>query len=344
MIQSAIAKLVKSQNLDFEETKEVFDEIFNQKAQPAQIASFLTALKMKGESEAEIFAAATVVRQRAKKIKISSEICGKQIEILDTCGTGGSGVNKFNISTAVSFVVAASGAKVAKHGNKAMSSSCGSADILGQLGINIEAPAEIMERSLMEVGICFLYAPLYHPAFKAVASIRKEIKIRTIFNILGPLCSPASVSHQLLGVYSPELVLPMAKVLKQLGTKKAFVVYGKDLKDEVSLTGPTKACYLDNGKIKKITLRPSGLGLKKIKLEDITSNSSQESAELVKGVLAGKKGPSRDIVLANAAVCFYLLGKAKNLKKGVIRAAEIIDSQKASQLVDKFREFLDKNA
>ncbi len=344
MIQSAIAKLVEKRDLGFEETKSVFEEIFNQEASPVQIASFLTALKIKKETETEIFAAATVVRDKAQKIKVYPKSQREAIDVIDTCGTGGSGVSKFNISTVVAFVVASAGVKVAKHGNKAMSSRCGSADILQELGVNIEVEAEKMEQAINEVGIGFLYAPLYHPALKAVASVRKEIKTRTIFNILGPLCNPAFANHQLLGVYSQELILPMAKVLKQLGLRKAFVVYGKDLKDEVSLTGLTKACFLNKGRIKKMVFSPSNFGLKKIDLREIASDSPQRSAAIVKEVLSGKRGPARDIVLANAAVCFYLLNKSTNFKKGVAMAAELIDSQRAFDILEKFKNFLDKNA
>ncbi|MFO8052944.1 MAG: anthranilate phosphoribosyltransferase [Candidatus Omnitrophota bacterium] len=347
MVQNIIAKLVARKNLSFEETKEIFEEIFDQKINPAQIASFLTALKMKGETETEISAAATVVRKKAKKIKIYNSFLGiedEYKEVLDTCGTGGSGVNKFNISTAVAFVVAASGIKVAKHGNKAMSSGSGSADVLEQLGVKVETKASVMEKAINEIGIGFLYAPLYHPALKTVAQIRRQLKMRTIFNVLGPLSNPAFANFQLLGVYSQDLVLPMAKVLKQLGVKKALVVFGKDLKDEISLTGSTKAYLLNKGRIKKMNLSPSDFGLKKIKLKDIESGNPKKSAKLIKGILEGKKGPARDIVLANSAACFYILDKVKNFKKGVEKAADIIDSKKAYNLLKKFKSFLDKNA
>jgi anthranilate phosphoribosyltransferase len=347
MIQNIITKLVDGKNLTFQEANNTFGEIFDQKVSPAQIASFLTALKIKGETETEISAAATVVRKRANKIKIYNGFLGiedEYKEVLDTCGTGGSGVNKFNISTAVAFVVAASGVKVAKHGNKAMSSGCGSADVLEKLGIKIDTKTEIMEKAINEIGIGFLYAPLYHPALKTVAEVRKQLKIRTIFNILGPLSNPAFANFQLLGVYSSELVLPMAKVLRQLGVQRALVVFGKDLKDEISLTGPTKACFLNKSRIKNMNLSPRDFGLKKIKLEEIASDSPANSAKVIKDILAGKKGPARDIVLANAAACFYILAKVKDFKSGVTKAAAILDSKKAMNLLEKFKKFLDKNA
>lgn len=344
MIQEAIARLVEKKDLDFDQTKAVFAEIFAEEAFPVQVASFLTALKMKGETEVEISAAATVIREKANKVNIGLGPDQRPPDILDTCGTGGSGVNKFNISTVVSFVLAASGLKVAKHGNKAMSSGCGSADVLEELGIKIEARTEIMEKAIRELGIGFLYAPLYHPALRTVASIRKQMKIRTIFNILGPLCNPAFATHQLLGAYSRDLILPMAKVLKKLGLVRAFVVYGKDLKDEISLTGTTEVCFLNRGKIKNFTISPSSFGLKKIKLEAVASNSSKESAAIIREVLGGKKSPARDIVLANSAACFFLAEKVNNLKKGVAAAAEILDSKKAYGLLENFRQFIDKNA
>lgn len=343
MIESVIAKLTARENLAFPEAKRVFSEIFTGEVLPVQIASFLTALKMKGESELEIAAAAQVIREKAKKINAGGQ-AGCVCDILDTCGTGGSGVAKFNISTAVAFVMAASGVKVAKHGNKAMSSASGSADILQELGINISAASEVMEKALNQLGICFLYAPLYHPALKTVAEVRRQLKIRTIFNILGPLCSPASANYQLLGVYDTKLILPMAKVLQNLGIKRAFVVCSKDLKDEISLSGPTRVSFVDGKKIKKLTFSAASFGLKKIKPKAIASSSPAESAAMVKEVFSGKKGPARDIVLANAAACFYLLNKVKKLKDGVATAALAIDSGKTYDLLEKFKSFLKENA
>ena len=344
MIKEAISKLVKGNNLDFEQAKICFEEIFDRKATPAQIAAFLIALSLKKETEDEISAAAGVVREHAKKINIRDSFLGIEIEddyIMDTCGTGGSGLNKFNISTAVSFVIAAAGIKVAKHGNKAMSSTCGSADVLQALGIKVDAAPEAMEESIKAVGIGFLYAPLYHPALKEVALIRREVGVRTIFNILGPLCNPAFATHQLLGVHSKELVGIIARVLKNLGLRRALVVHGKDLKDEVSLTGKTHAAFLNNNKIKTFTLNPSDFGLKKIKLDNILVKDAKTSARMVKDVLAGKKGAPRDIVLANSSCCLYILGKAKTFKEGTKLAAQIIDEGRALKKLNDFKGFLD---
>jgi len=327
--------------------KEAFEEIFDSDATPAQIASFLTSLKMKGESEEEISAAATVVREKAKKINVREGFLGikdKDEPIMDTCGTGGSGLNKFNVSTATAFIVSAAGIKLAKHGNRAMSSSCGSADVLEALGINIGVSASVTEEAIKKIGIGFLYAPLYHPALGKVAKIRKEMGIRTIFNILGPLCNPALANYQLLGVYDSGLILPLARVLRRLGVKRAFVVCGKDVCDEISLTGTTAAAFLNNKKISTLTLNPSSFGLKRIKLKDILVKDAKVSAKVIKDILAGKPGAPRDIVLANTSACFYILGKVNNFKQGVKMAAELIDTKKAKRKLSEFKQFLEENA
>lgn len=347
MIKEAISKLVDKQSLQFEEAKQAFEQIFEHETTPAQIASFLTALKIKGETEAEISAAAAVVREKANKVNVRDSFVGIEDNdepIVDTCGTGGSGLNKFNISTAVSFVVAASGIKVAKHGNRAMSSSCGSADVLEALDIDIGVSPEVMQESIKRVGFGFLYAPLYHPALAEVAKVRKELGIRTIFNILGPLCNPASASHQVLGVYSRNLTSVMAKVLKNLGAKKAFVVNSKDLCDEISLSGPTYVSFLNNKKISNLILKPSSFGLKKIKIKNLLVKDVKMSSKVIKDILNKKHSDARDIVLANAAACFYILGKVKSLKQGVKLAASLIDEGKAKDVYLKFKAFLEENA
>jgi len=346
MIKEAIDKLTKREDLSFEETKEIFENIFARRVTPSQVAAFLIALKMKGESEDEILAAATVIRHLAKKVSVKSSFVGIEFEdeqILDTCGTGGSGVNKFNVSTAVSFVVAAAGIKVAKHGNRAMSSSCGSADALEALGIKIDVEPSLMAESIKTTGIGFLYAPLYHPVLAEVASIRKEIGVRTIFNILGPLCNPAFATHQVLGVYRKELVKPMAAVLKKLGVKYALIVHSEDLKDEVSLGGTTLAAELTNRKIKSFSLRPSDFGLKKVNVRDIEVKNSAASAKLINDTLSGKLLPARNIVLANASSCFYILGKSKTFKEGVKLAADIIDSGRAKDKLAEFKNFINSH-
>ncbi|MDD3296684.1 MAG: anthranilate phosphoribosyltransferase [Candidatus Omnitrophica bacterium] len=344
MIQETITKLLDKKNLSAQEAEEVFKEIFDSKTTPAQISAFLVALRAKGESQEEIYAAAKIIREYSIKINIHGSFLGVEIDeshTIDTCGTGGSAVNKFNISTAVAFVVASSGARVAKHGNRAMSSSCGSADVLEELGIKIDVTPQVMENSLKQVGIGFLYAPLYHPVLSRVAEIRKEIKVRTIFNLLGPLCNPARTPYQLLGVYSEELAPLMAKALRKLGLKRAFVVYSKDLKDEISLGAENKVYFLDKNRIKKFSLRASSFGLKRVPLEKIEVSNKKESARVIKEILEGKKGPHRDIVLANAAACFYILGKVNTLKEGVKLASQLIDTGKAKDKFLNFKDFLE---
>ncbi len=347
MIKEAINKFTKGKDISFVQMKEAFEEIFGSEVTPAQIASFLTSLKMKGESEEEIWAAATVVREKAKKINVREGFLGLKDDnepIMDTCGTGGSGLNKFNVSTATAFIVSAAGVKLAKHGNRAMSSSCGSADVLEALGINIGVSASVMEKAIKEIGIGFLYAPLYHPSLGKVANIRREMGIRTIFNILGPLCNPALANYQLLGVYDPSLTISIARVLRRLGVRRAFVIYGKDVCDEVSLTGSTKVAFLNNKKISTVALSPSSFGLKRIKLKDLLVKDVKSSASLIKDILAGKKCAARNIVLANASTCFYILGKVSNFKQGVKMAAELIDTKKAKHKFSEFKKFLEENA
>lgn len=346
MIKEAIDKLSQGENLSFDETKEIFENIFSRKVTPSQMAAFLIALKMKGESEEEILAAATVIRSFSRKVSVKSSFVGIEFEdeqILDTCGTGGSGINKFNISTAVSFVVAAAGIKVAKHGNRAMSSNCGSADCLEALGIKIDVEPAVMVEAIKTVGIGFLYAPLYHPVLAQVASIRKEIGVRTIFNILGPLCNPAFATHQVLGVYRKDLIKPIVNVLKKLGVKYALVIHSKDLKDEVSLGTQTIAAQLTNQKIKNFSLKPSDFGLKKVNIKDIEVKNVQESAKLINDILAGKRLPARNVVLANASCCFYILGKVSTFKEGVTLAASIIDSGSAKNKLSEFKNFINSH-
>lgn len=334
MIKEAISKVTKGVSLSVEEAQEVFKEIFEGKATPSQIASLLVGLKMKEEAPSEILGAVKVIREKAKKILKRRD---KDEIIFDTCGSGGSGVNKFNISTAVSFVVAAAGIKVAKHGNRAMSSSCGSADCFEALGIKIDAPLSLMEKVIDRVGIGFLYAPLYHPALKEVAQIRREIGVRTIFNILGPLCSPALATHQLLGVHSKRLLSIIGKVLRGIGVKKAFVVWSKDLGDEVSLGGRTEIAYVNNKRINYLSFSPSSFGLKKINIKKLKVRDAKESAKVLKEIFEGKKGACRDIVLANSACCLYLAGKVKSLKEGVKLAAHLIDEGKVREKLEEFR-------
>ena len=343
MIKQAIATLIKRKNLSFEETRDVFTEIFEGKATPSQIAAFLVALRAKGEVYQEISAAASVIREKALKLKVRGNLLGIEGEepVLDTCGTGGSGVNKFNISSAVAFVVAAGGVKVAKHGNRAMSSGCGSADVLETMGIRINAASKSMEEAIKTIGIGFLYAPKYHPAFKAVSPTRKEIGIKTIFNILGPLCNPALANTHLLGVFNPDLIMTLARSLRMLGSKRAFVVYGRDLKDEISLTGPTLVASLDNKRIKQFKLTPGDFGLKKCRPKDLEAKDAQESAAIIWDVFNGKKGPHQNITAMNASACFYLLRKVKNFKDGVALSRTLIETGKVKDKFLQLKRFLE---
>ncbi|MDD5069238.1 MAG: anthranilate phosphoribosyltransferase [Candidatus Omnitrophica bacterium] len=342
-IKTSISRLVDKKDLSFQEAKLVFEDIFEDKAEETQIAAFFTALKIKQETEAELSAAVDVIRARSKKINSRDRFLGvtdKDDCLFDTCGTGGSGVNKFNISTAVAFVVSSLGIKVAKHGNKAMSSNCGSADVLESLGVNILADSSVMESAIKDIGFCFLYAPMYHSALAKVAKIRRDLGIRTIFNILGPLCSPAELTHQLLGVYSRSFVPVVARVLKRAGIRSAFVVYSEDLKDEISLSAPTFVAHLKGKTVKNFTLKASDFGLKPLKLKDLEVKNAKESARVIQEIFKGVKGPKRDIVLANASSCFYILGRVKTLKAGVVLASDLIDSGKVIKQFNNFKKFV----
>ena len=334
MIKEAIEKVVKRIDLSEGEMRSCFDEIMSGKATAAQIGAFVTALRMKGETVDEITGAAKVMRE--KSIHISAGRYAVDIDrddinidretVVDTCGTGGSGTNTFNISTTVAFVVAGCGLKVAKHGNRSASSACGSADVLEALGVRVDVPADLVQRCLIEIGIGFLYAPLFHNAMKYAVEPRKEIGIRTIFNILGPLSNPANATSQVLGVYDGRLTEVMAHVLKRLGVKRAFVVYGMDTLDEITITGKTRVTELKDGRIKTYYVTPEKFGLRRARLEEIDGGNAKDNAEIVLSVLKGERGPCRDVVLMNASAALVSGFKAKDFKIGVKMAARSIDS------------------
>ncbi len=338
-IRQAIEKAARWENLTERETRDAFDQIMTGGATPAQIGAFATALRMKGETVEEITGAAKVMREKALKIKIGGRAVGidrddiniDEETILDTCGTGGTGTNTFNISTTVAFVVAGAGVKVAKHGNRSASSMCGSADVLEALGVKLDVPIEVTEKCIREIGIGFIYAPLFHGAMKYAVAPRKEIGIRTIFNLLGPLCNPVSANCQVLGVYEEYLTTVIARVLRNLGSKRAFVVHGRDALDEVTITGKTRVSELVNGRIKEYVVAPATFGLKKAKTEDIKGGDARENADIIMKVLLGEKGPRRDIVLANSSAALVAAGKARNFKEGVRIAAGSIDTGKAAE-------------
>ncbi len=331
MIKKAIETIVKGNNLSMSEMVDVMDEIMTGKATSSQIGSFITGLRMKGETVEEITGAVTVMRQKAAKIHTNGDV-------VDTCGTGGDGLHTFNISTISAFVAAGAGVKVAKHGNRSVSSKCGSADLLMGLGVNIEAPIEIVERCIEEIGIGFLFAPMLHPAMKHAIGPRREIGIRTIFNILGPLTNPAGAKFQLIGVYDPDLTEPMANVLKNLGTIRAFVVHGEEGLDEISISGKTKITELRNKKISTYFISPENFGLKKGILEDICGGSMDENVILALDVLSGKEQQARrDIVLLNAAFVLQAAGVTEDITEAVKLSAQSIDSGAAMKKLEGMR-------
>jgi len=335
-----ISQVVDGNDLTEDEAQRSFQIIMKGGATPAQISAFLVGLRMKGESIDEIAAAAKVMRIKAEKFEAPSGS-------LDTCGTGGkSGVFKllkgydntgsFNVSTAVAFVVAGCGVPVAKHGNKAISSKSGSADVLSMIGVNIDAEKQVMEQALREANICFMMAPKFHKAMKHVAPIRMELGIRTIFNILGPLSNPANAHFQLLGVYSRELVKPIAGVLKKLGLERAWVVHGSDGMDEITTTGKTYVAKLSKGKITSDEIDPEKYGIKKVKIEDLRGGTPNVNAQHLKNLLMNKGNEAyKDIVLLNSAAALVVAGVAKNIEDGIVKANESIESGAANDALMK---------
>jgi anthranilate phosphoribosyltransferase len=331
-IREAIDKLVNRVNLSEAETIDVMNQIMTGEATPLQVAAFLTALRMKGETVEEITGAARVMREKAHRVAVGSK------NVLDTCGTGGDQKGTFNISTTAAFVVAGAGVPVAKHGNRSVSSQSGSADVLGALGVKVDAPKDRVERCIAEIGIGFLFAPLLHEAMKYAVQPRRDIGIRTIFNLLGPLTNPAMARYQLIGIYSGDLVGMVAHVLRNLGSARALVVHGLEGLDEISLCGPTKVAELRDGEVKQYTLEPEQFGLKRCQLSDLHGGSADESAVVVRAVLDGKAGPAREVVLLNSGAALYVSGKVATLQDGMRLAAESIDSGSARQKLQRLVE------
>ncbi len=335
IITEAVRALVDRRDLSRIEAAAAMEAIMSGAATNAQIAAFLTALRMKGETVEELIGFAQVMRQKAVKVRtLASEVVaatGTDREMLiDTAGTGGDASGTFNVSTATAFVVAGAGLKVAKHGNRSVSSLCGSADVVETLGINIELPPAKIARCVDEVGIGFLYAPLLHTAMKHVMAARREMGIRTVFNMLGPLTNPAGANAQIIGVYSDALTEPLARVLAELGTLRAFVVHGADGLDEISNTGPSHISEVHEGVVRSSTVRPEDFGLSRASIQDLRGGDREENAEIIRRVLAGEAGPRRDIVLMNAAAALVVGGKARDFKEGVALAAQSIDSGAAA--------------
>lgn len=335
MIKEAIAQLVKREDLTSEVMEQVMEEIMTGEATDAQKASFLTALSMKGETIDEITSAAKVLRSHCERFL-------NDMDVLEIVGTGGDGSNTINISTLSSVVVSAAGIPVAKHGNRAASSKCGTADCLEALGVKIDCAPARSAQILKDINICFLFAQKYHPAMRFVGAVRKEMGIRTLFNVLGPLANPAGATMQLFGVYSEELVEPLAHVLRNLGVKRAMVVYGRDSMDEISLSAETKVCEFKNDEFKSYVIKPEDLGLTRCNKEDLVGGTPQENAAIVNDILGGAKGPKTDVVLLNAGAAIYLASDGITLKDGIEKAREIIVSGKAKKQLEKFIEETNK--
>lgn len=329
-IQAALNKVIGGGNLSREEAGSVMSLIMNGQATGAQIGAIMTALRMKGETKEEITGFAEIMRQHSNRVQI------EQNGLLDTCGTGGSGIHKFNISTASSIIASAAGIRVAKHGNRAMSGKSGSADVLEALGVNINLSPDQASTCLHEIGICFMFAQLYHPSMRHAAAPRKELGIRTIFNMLGPLTNPAGADRQLLGLYDRSSTTTIAEVLGELGLKRAMVVSSHDGLDEISISASTQISELKDGVVTTYDLQPEDLGLSRYSIAEVQGGEPEVNAALIKAIFLGDQhGAYRDIVLANAGACIYLGGLAASHKEGVELAAEVIDSGKAHQKLNQ---------
>lgn len=331
MIKEAIKLLSNRENLTPELMEQVMEEIMTNQATDAQKASFLTALSMKGETIDEITAAARVMRAHCERFL-------NDMDVLEIVGTGGDGSNTFNISTLSSLVVSAAGIPVAKHGNRAASSKCGTADCLEALGVKIDIAPARSAQLLKEINICFLFAQKYHTAMRFVGAVRKEMGIRTLFNVLGPLANPAGASMQLLGVYNEELVEPLAHVLYNLGVKKAMVVYGKDSIDEISMSAPTQVCEFKNGQFKSYEITPEQFGFSRCVKEDLVGGDPQENAAIARDILNGTPGPKLDAVLLNAGAAIYVASEQLTMEEAITKARETIAKGTAKKQLELFIE------
>jgi anthranilate phosphoribosyltransferase len=328
VIAEAIKKLVERRNLDRAEMHAVFGEVMDGKATDVQKSALLIALRMKGETADEITGAAIAMRERVTPLETNG------LEVVDTCGTGGDGRGTFNISTIAAIVAAAAGAMVAKHGNRAVSSSCGSADLLAELGVTIDLDARRMSEVLRRTGISFLFAPKLHPAMGAVMGVRRELGVRTIFNVLGPLTNPAFARRQVLGVYSDHLVDVLATVLLALGHDHAMVVHSRDGLDEISVSAPTRVAEVRNGELHAYELTPEDVGVRQHPIEHVAGGDARENARIARAILAGEDGARFDIVVANAGAALYVAGVARSVLDGVALAREAIKSGEAARKLD----------
>jgi anthranilate phosphoribosyltransferase len=327
-VLDAIAKVVRCENLTEDEAASAFEVIMRGDATPSQIAGFMVALRMKGETVEELTGFARTARAMATPISVDGAL-------LDTCGTGGDGLATFNISTLSGIVAAASGARVAKHGNRAASSMCGSADVLEQLGVKIDLPPDGVARCIEGAGIGFLFAPVFHPSFRHAGPSRRELGVRTVFNVLGPLCNPAGARYQALGVADPKMASRMADVLQRLGVERAIVFHAADGMDELSVASPSSVIEID-GQRKEYELDPAELGLKRAPVESMRGGGPEENARLAREVLGGATGPRRDVVLLNAAAALRAAGLAKDWRDGIGLAAEAIDSGRAGDVLGRW--------
>lgn len=332
MIKDAIIKIVNKEDLSFDEAYAVMNEIMNGETTPTQNAAFLAALSTKSakaETTGEIAGCAKAMREHATPVDTD-------FDLFEIVGTGGDNAGSFNISTTSAIVAAAGGMKVSKHGNRAASSKCGTADCLEALGVNIDEDPDKCRELLEKVGICFFFAQKYHTSMKYVGAIRKELGFRTVFNILGPLTNPAHPKRQLLGVYDEYLIEPLAKVLMELGVKRGMVVYGMDKLDEISLSAPTKVCEIKDGALHTYEIKPEDFGLSRCKKEDLAGGDPKENAAITLSILEGEKGAKRDAVLLNAGAALYIGEKAKSIQEGINLAARLIDSKKALKVLEDF--------
>ena len=332
MIKEAIIKIVNKEDLSFDEAYAVMNEIMNGETTPTQNAAFLAALSTKSakaETTGEIAGCAKAMREHATPVDTD-------FDLFEIVGTGGDNAGSFNISTTSAIVAAAGGMKVSKHGNRAASSKCGTADCLEAVGVNIDEDPDKCRELLEKVGICFFFAQKYHNSMKYVGAIRKELGFRTVFNILGPLTNPAHPKRQLLGVYDEYLIEPLAKVLMELGVKRGMVVYGTDKLDEISLSAPTKVCEIKDGSLHTYEIKPEDFGLSRCKKEDLAGGDPKENAAITLSILNGEKGAKRDAVLLNAGAALYIGEKAKSMQEGINLAARLIDSKKALKVLEDF--------
>ncbi|MBI1423465.1 MAG: anthranilate phosphoribosyltransferase [Gammaproteobacteria bacterium] len=329
---TAIRSVMAKQDLSSEDMTSVMHTIMTGQATPAQIGGFLVGLHMKGETIDEIAAAAQVMRELATGVKVSGD------HVVDIVGTGGDGLRTFNISTACCFVVAAAGGKVAKHGNRSVTSSCGSADLLEAAGVNLNLTSEQIAQCIDKVGVGFMFAPLHHGAMKHAIGPRREMSVRTIFNVLGPLTNPAGAPNQLLGVFDKNLVKPLAHVLQKLGSQHVMVVHSEDGMDEISIGAPTHVAELRHGEVREYTIAPEDFGLDRHKIKELVVDSAQQSLGIIKLVFEGHAGPARDIVALNAGAALYVAGLAASHREGVARAQEVLDSGAAMHKLNELVE------